>query len=141
MANAHLKTLLGGTVAKWPGGKVTNTVSATEPLRHFATPMVAGYFVPRFLCILAGLCVFAVWPASAHAGIASGLMKIVMGVLEVPRATLAGTFSGPPIVGTVIGAVAGTLHGAFMVASGAIETVVSAIPLAAKAAPLIPIFF
>ena len=70
-----------------------------------------------------------------------GLMRIVGGVLEVPRSTLAGTFGGPPIIGTVVGALSGAFHGVLMAAGGAIETIVSAIPLASKLAPLIPVFF
>jgi len=68
-------------------------------------------------------------------------MRVVGGVLEIPRSTLAGTFSGPPIIGTLVGALSGAVNGVMMVATGAIETVVSAIPLAEKLAPLIPVFF
>ncbi len=80
-------------------------------------------------------------PQPVRADIVNGLMRIVGGVLEVPKDILAGTFSGPPIVGTVAGALAGALRGTAMVASGALETVVSAIPVAAKLAPYIPVFF
>ena len=79
-------------------------------------------------------------PARVDADILRGLLRIVGGVLEVPRATLAGTFSGPPILGTAVGLLAGTMHGAGMVAGGALETVISAIPFAAKLAPYIPVF-
>jgi hypothetical protein len=79
-------------------------------------------------------------PIGAQADVLRGLMTMIGGVLEVPKAALAGTFSGPPIIGTAIGLIAGTLRGTLMVAGGALETVASAIPLAIKAAPLIPIF-
>ena len=79
-------------------------------------------------------------PVPAEADILRGLLRIIGGVLEVPRATLAGTFSGPPILGTAVGLLAGTLHGVGMVAGGALETVISAVPFAAKLAPYIPIF-
>ena len=79
-------------------------------------------------------------PVPADADILRGLLRIIGGVLEVPRATLAGTFSGPPILGTAVGLLSGTLNGLGMVAGGALETVISAIPFAAKLAPLIPVF-
>ena len=67
-------------------------------------------------------------------------MYVVAGVLEVPRSTLAGTFGGPPIVGTLLGVVNGTLRGLGLVTRGALETVVSAAGLVRKYAPLVPIF-
>ena len=67
-------------------------------------------------------------------------MRVVGGVLEVPKDAIVGTFSGPPLIGTAVGAVVGVLRGTAMVASGALETVISAIPIAAKAAPWIPVF-
>ena len=79
-------------------------------------------------------------PVPAEADILRGLLRIVGGVLEVPRATLAGTFSGPPILGTAVGLLAGTLNGLGMVPGGAIETVISAIPFTGKLAPYIPVF-
>ena len=79
-------------------------------------------------------------PSAAQADVLRGLMRVVGGVLEVPRDILAGTFSGPPILGTVAGALVGTLRGAAMVTSGALEAVVSSIPIAAKLAPYIPVF-
>ncbi len=79
-------------------------------------------------------------PASAEAGVVSGLMKVVGGVFQIPRGILAGTFGGPPILGTAVGALTGTLQGVAMVAGGALETVFSLVPLALKVAPLIPIF-
>ena len=69
-----------------------------------------------------------------------GLMYVVAGVLEIPRATVAGTFGGPPVIGTVFGAINGTVRGVGMVARGAIETVTSVAGLALKYGPIIPIF-
>ena len=79
-------------------------------------------------------------PQRAEAGIAGGVLKLVAGVLELPRAILVGTFSGPPIVGTVMGVVTGAFNTVSLVASGTLELIGAAIPIAAKAAPLIPIF-
>jgi len=72
----------------------------------------------------------------ASADLGSGLAYILGGIFEVPRATLAGTFGGFPILGTVFGALSGVLRGAAMVVRGTLELV----PVAAKLAPLIPVF-
>lgn len=76
-------------------------------------------------------------PGTAQAGLIEGLGKIVSGVFEVPASIVAGTLGGPPIIGTVVGAVAGTLNGAKLITFGALETVVSAIPLALKLLPFL----
>ena len=73
-------------------------------------------------------------PASASLG--AGIAYLLGGVFEPVRQTLAGTFGGPPILGTVFGLLGGTLRGVMMVARGALELV----PVAAKLAPLIPVF-
>ena len=73
-------------------------------------------------------------PASASLG--AGLQYLIAGVFEPVRQTLAGTFGGPPILGTAFGLLGGTLRGALMVTRGALEL----IPVAAKLAPLIPVF-
>ena len=84
--------------------------------------------------VVAVLLVVPAVPASASLG--RGLQYIIGGVLEIPRSTLAGTFGGFPVIGTVFGAVGGVLRGALMVTRGALELV----PVAAKLAPLIPVF-
>ena len=96
----------------------------------------------RTACILAmALAAVLLIPGpSAQAGLVRGIMYIIGGVLEVPRSTLAGTFSGPPIVGTLVGAVNGTLRGLGLVTRGVLETGLSAVGLLKKYAPLIPIF-
>ena len=76
------------------------------------------------------------WPRPASADLVRGVEYIVAGVFEVPRATLAGTFGGFPIVGTVFGFLGGTLRGLAMVTRGTLEL----IPVAAQLAPLIPVF-
>ena len=77
---------------------------------------------------------------AAHASLLHGLLSIAAGILEIPRATLAGTFGGPPIVGTLIGVLSGTFRGLGLVTGGALETAAAAAGLAVKAAPLIPLF-
>lgn len=79
-------------------------------------------------------------PSVVDADVLRGLMRVVSGVFEIPRATLAGTVSGPPVLGTVLGALTGAVNGLGLVAGGTLETVVSLVPLALKAAPLLPIF-
>jgi hypothetical protein len=92
--------------------------------------------VRRTVCI-AVVAVLLVVPASpASASLGRGLQYIIAGVLEPVRQTLAGTFGGFPVVGTLFGAVGGTLRGALMVTKGALELV----PVAAQLAPLIPVF-
>ena len=86
--------------------------------------------------VLAAGMVCVGWPRPASADLVRGVEYIVAGVFEVPRATLAGTFGGFPILGTVFGLLSGTLRGAAMVVRGALELV----PVAAKLAPLIPVF-
>ena len=92
--------------------------------------------VKRTVCV-AVVAVLLVVPASpASASLGNGLAYLIGGVFEPVRQTLAGTFGGPPILGTVFGLLGGTLRGAMMVARGALELV----PVAAKLAPLIPVF-
>ena len=81
-----------------------------------------------------------VHPPEASADILRGLLRVVGGVLEVPRSTLAGTVGGPPILGTLAGALTGVVRGAGMIVGGTLETALSAIPFAAKLAPYIPVF-
>ena len=56
--------------------------------------------------LLSGLCL-AVPPAEA--AIVRGVQKIIAGVFTLPLSVLAGTFNGPPLVGTLMGAVNGTM--------------------------------
>ena len=79
-------------------------------------------------------------PPPAHANVLRGLVEIVAGVLEIPRSALVGTFTGPPIIGTVAGVLTGAVRGVGLLASGAFDLVSSAVPLALKAAPFIPIW-
>ena len=92
--------------------------------------------------ILTGLVVSLVGFATpAQADIIRGLQKIVAGVFQLPLSTLAGTFSGPPIVGTVVGALSGAFNGVGLVASGVLDLAASAVPIVKTVAPfLIPIF-
>ena len=86
------------------------------------------------IVVVAVLLVAPAAPASASLG--AGIAYLLGGVFEPVRQTLAGTFGGPPILGTAFGLVGGTLRGAMMVVRGALELV----PVAAKLAPLVPLF-
>ncbi len=94
----------------------------------------------RITVLLIAATILFMVPPTAHADILRGLVEIVAGVLEVPRSTLAGTFSGPPIVGTLAGVLTGAVRGVGLLASGAFDVVAGVVPLAIKAAPFIPIF-
>lgn len=75
----------------------------------------------------------------ASAGLVNGVVNIVGGVLEVPRSILVGATQFFPL-GAVLGALTGTVRGVGMVLHGTLEVIGSAIPIAKKLAPLIPIF-
>ena len=83
--------------------------------------------------VLAG-CLLAA-PAAAHADIVRGLKYLIGGVFAIPMQTLVGTFSGPPIIGTIGGLLGGTMTGLGMIARGTMDVAASAVPLAMKAAP------
>ena len=77
----------------------------------------------------------------AEADIVRGIQKIIGGVLSIPMSTLAGTFNGPPIIGTLVGALGGTVNGVGMLLSGVMDLAASAVPVAKTVAPyLIPAF-
>ena len=86
-------------------------------------------------CLAAGLAaVWLAWPATAEAAIVKGILEVLTGVLQVPLQTIAGTFNGPPVLGTVMGAASGLLQGTGLVAHGALELAVSGVSIA-KAVP------
>lgn len=89
--------------------------------------------------VLTILLVFGNQP-SAHAGILRGLLRVVGGVLELPRSVVAGTLRGPFIIGTLGGVVGGTLRGIGLITAGTIETGLSTAGMALKYVPLLPIF-
>ena len=90
----------------------------------------------------AALAINLLWhvpPASAD--IIRGVGKILMGVLGVPLDTIMGTFSGPPIIGTVMGLLHGLFNGVTMVLGGTFELAMDGLSVAKAIAPyLLPIF-
>ncbi len=76
-------------------------------------------------------------PRPAEANVISGLSKIVAGVFQLPVSILAGTFTGPPIVGTLMGAVNGTIQTVTLIGGGALELAADGAALAKAAAPYV----
>ena len=88
------------------------------------------------------LAITLLWPVPpASADIIRGVGKILMGILGVPVDTIAGTFSGPPIIGTLMGVLHGLFNGVGMVLGGTLEVAMGGLSLAKALAPyLLPIF-
>jgi hypothetical protein len=78
--------------------------------------------------------------AHAENNLLGGIGDLINGALSIPVGVLAGTMSGPPVIGTVRGAVFGTLNAVSLTTRGALRLVGVVIPLAARLAPLLPIF-
>ncbi len=78
--------------------------------------------------------------AYADNDLVGGVGDIVTGVLAIPFDVLAGTFNGPPVIGTIGGALHGTIYALSSVTRGLLRLIGVAIPIAEKVAPLIPIF-
>ena len=74
-------------------------------------------------------------PRHAEAAIARGIQEVISGVFQVPMSILVGTFSGPPVIGTVFGAVKGLVNGVGMVSHGALELAASGVSIAKMVAP------
>lgn len=79
---------------------------------------------------------------SAHADndLIGGIGDIISGALSIPAGILSGTLSGPPVIGTVGGAVFGALNTVSLATRGVLRLVGVAIPIAASAAPYLPLF-
>lgn len=88
--------------------------------------------ITGFLAVL-----FLIFPHSAHANPISAISKVVAGVLQVPVSLIVGTVNGPPVIGTLLGAVNGTIKGVGMVAGGVLELGMDGIGLAKMAAPYV----
>ena len=77
----------------------------------------------------------------AEAALIRGIQEVIAGILQLPLSTISGTFSGPPVVGTLFGALSGAVQGVGLVAHGALELAASAVSVAKTVGPyLIPIF-
>ena len=89
------------------------------------------------LFAVAGLALLCVLAPPAEAAIVRGIAKIIGGVFQVPAQLLSGTFTGPPIVGTALGAVNGVVGGVGMVASGLLDLASSAFGIAKTVGPFV----
>ena len=97
---------------------------------------------PWALFLLIGCLFVNVGTPCAEAGIVRGVQQVVAAVFALPFGVLQGTLSGPPIIGTLGGALSGTFRTVSLVTSGAMEIVSGAVPLAKAAAPfLLPFLF
>ena len=76
-------------------------------------------------------------PPPAEANLVRGVKRIVAGALQVPISTLVGTVTGPPIVGTVMGAANGVVQGVGLIAGGAVDLASAGIAIAKKVGPFL----
>ena len=89
--------------------------------------------------LLAGTLLFA---SPAHANPIHGIGSMLFGVLQAPFSVLAGTFGGPPVIGTIAGAVSGTTRAVGLVANGALELAGDGVAVARMIGPfLLPFLF
>ena len=88
-------------------------------------------------CALLVIGLWCVNPRPAEANVVSGLSKIVAGVFQLPVSILVGTFPGPPVVGTLMGVVNGTIRTVTLVGGGALELAADGAALAKAAAPFV----
>ena len=79
---------------------------------------------------------------SAHADndLVGGIGDILSGAFSIPAGILSGTLSGPPVIGTVGGVLLGALNTVSLATRGVLRLVGVAIPIAAAAAPYLPLF-
>jgi len=80
--------------------------------------------------------------AQASEELFGGVGDVVQGAFAIPMGTLAGTLGGPPVIGTMVGAVTGAFGTAYYTTRGAFRIAGSVIPLARAAAPFfLPFLF
>ena len=77
--------------------------------------------------------------AAAYAGnLTQGLVDIVSGPFELPKQILVGTFSGPPIIGTLAGVVVGAVSAVGTTLRGVAEVATGTVGLGSSLAPYAP---
>ena len=89
----------------------------------------------QILRYLISVLVALAWPAPAEAAIVRGIEEVISGVFQLPLQTSAGTFNGPPLIGTIVGMANGLITGTGLVAHGALELAASGISIAKTVAP------
>ena len=93
----------------------------------------------RRALILATVVALMAPAAPAHASVLGGVADLLHGVLALPLGILSGTFSGPPVIGTVHGILAGSVNTISYTARGLLQLAGTAIPAAATLAPYLPL--
>lgn len=78
-----------------------------------------------------------VW-ADAIGDLVGGIGQILTGVFAIPMEVLQGTINGPPILGTIGGALSGTVHTVGSTLGGMLQIAKSIVPLATSLAPFLP---
>ena len=74
--------------------------------------------------------------ATAHAGnLTQGLIDVVTGPLELPKQVVVGTFTGPPLLGTIAGVFTGTFSAVGTTLRGVAELASGALGLGSALAP------
>ena len=96
----------------------------------------------RVSCIVLVVLVLCLGPAreARAANLFAGIGDILYGVVSLPLGILDGTLRGPFILGTIGGVLRGAINTIGFTVRGVFELIGVAIPLAARAAPYIPIF-
>ena len=98
----------------------------------------------RWLVVIGVMLAVVAAPQTARAdeaaGLMSGISDLFSGIFAIPVGILSGTLNGPFIFGTVGGALQGALNTIGYTTRGVLQILGVAIPIATKAAPLIPIF-
>jgi hypothetical protein len=80
----------------------------------------------------AACCVF---PADAHASFLGGVSQVAAGLVQLPLNIIAGTLSGPPLIGTVNGVLTGAVNTVALVGGGTVEVVGAVIPAVKQLGP------
>ncbi len=81
----------------------------------------------------------AVLAPPAYAGnLTNGLIDVVTGPLELPKQMLVGTMTGPPILGTLAGVVAGAFSAVGTTLRGVVELASGTVGVGSALAPLAP---
>lgn len=70
--------------------------------------------------------------------VVGGIGDLVTAVFAIPMGVVQGTLSGPPIIGTVGGALTGTVYALSSTLGGVFKLIRAAIPFAGAAAPYLP---
>ena len=74
---------------------------------------------------------------SNFAYLGRGISRLLTAPFQMPRYLIEGTLSGPPLLGTVGGALKGTLYTVSSVLNGTLDIARGAVPYAKYAAPFL----